>query len=75
MLIERNFLLTTYLEKRMYFINFGKCSVCNRKKSVALDREVGKKICTDCDAEYYEDVANRQKEYWISGRNKNARNR
>jgi len=58
----------------MYFINFGKCSICNQKKSVALSKEARKKICVDCDKEWYVDIANKQKEHWISNRNKGMRN-
>lgn len=60
----------------MYFINYSRCSICNQRKSVALNKKTqGKKICIDCDSEYYNNVANEQKEYWINRSSKNARNR
>ena len=60
----------------MYFINFSKCNTCGQKKSVAVNkRALTKKTCIDCDERYYSDVADKQKEYWINGGNKNARNR
>ncbi len=60
----------------MYFINYSRCSICNQKKSVALNKKtLNKKICSDCNDEYYSDVASKQKEYWINGSGKNARNR
>ena len=60
----------------MYFIKYSRCSVCRQKKTVALNKKtLSKKICSDCDSEYYHDVAQKQKEYWINGGKKNARNR
>ena len=58
----------------MYFINFGKCEICKFKKSVAIDKKVNKKICADCDENYYNSVAEKQKEFWISGGKKKVRN-
>ena len=51
----------------MYFINFARCSVCNQKKSVAINKKtLNRKICSDCNREYYEEVSLLQKERWMS---------
>lgn len=56
---------------KLYFINFSNCSVCKQKKSVAINKKtLNRKICIDCDKDYYESVAIAQKEYWISGNRK-----
>ena len=41
----------------MYFINYAKCSVCFQKKSVATQKGLRKNICSDCDREFYNNVA------------------
>jgi len=51
----------------MYFVNFSKCSICKLKKSVALNkRTLNQKICRDCNPDYYEEVCETQKAFWIS---------
>ena len=51
----------------MYFINHAKCSVCRQKKSVASKKGERSKICQDCDKEFYEQVAENQKKYFLKG--------
>jgi len=59
----------------MYFINYSKCGSCFQKKSVASQKGLRKNVCSDCDQEFYNSVAENQKSYFLNGRNKNARNR
>lgn len=55
----------------MYFINFAKCSICNQRKSVALNKKtLNKRICLDCNPEHYCGVSEKQKDFWFKGSNK-----
>ena len=53
----------------MYFINYAKCSACRhkQKKSVASKKGERSKICRDCDKEFYDQVAENQKKYFLKG--------